>query len=131
MDCPVSLSRVFPPVLVRAVAAITACLAVFAGAGVATTRAQTIDEPGVHLADPDYSRIRTAALPEGAPVAPMRGSDQCRARARHDADRHEDCVIATDERTRQRNLEAAERSGVEMGTHVIERAPRPPAQRNR
>ncbi len=96
----------------------------------APVAAQAIDEPGVHLVDPGYARTRPAmqASPEATPPAPA--AQACAVRPGGRDAGPDDCVAPTDAKARQRNLEAAKRSGVELGTHVRDRNLPRPAQRS-
>ncbi|TQD51461.1 hypothetical protein [Marilutibacter aestuarii] len=92
--------------------------------------AQAIDEPGVHLVDPGYARTRPAM--QGSADASLRvaAAQACTLRPGGRDAGPGDCVAPTDAKARQRNLEAARRSGVELGTHVRDLNPPRPAQRS-
>lgn len=102
--------------------------------GFAAAGAQTIDEPGVHLVDPhssashgDQTRVAERQPPRGN----MPGKAHCASRAGGDA-RPANCVgsqVRMSDDARSRSIEAAKRSGVEVGTHVRDRTPQRPSQR--
>lgn len=91
--------------------------------------AQSIDEPGVHLVDPRAARESENAQERKPPAGGVPGRGYCVARSGSDA-RADNCVSAPARDARQDNLEAAKRSGVEVGPHAPDRPPRRPAQRN-
>ncbi|MCF7221238.1 hypothetical protein [Marilutibacter chinensis] len=100
--------------------------------------AQTIDEPGVHLVDPRSGQghdvdargqDKASARKPGPAGGP--GPAYCAGRPGSDA-RPDNCIdtqVREDE-ARRKSIEAARRSGVEVGTHVRDRIPQRPVQRN-
>ncbi len=109
--------------------ALATALAATAGAMlivVPSAHAQAIDEPGVHLVDPDYSGPDATTARVSAPVAPSPDSRACTSGPRQTADASADgCVAPTGAVVRERKPESGERSGRDMVTPV--RTPRVPA----
>ncbi|KAB8192109.1 hypothetical protein FKV24_007450 [Lysobacter maris] len=101
---------------------------------IAAVDAQTIDEPGVHLVDPHSSARHgdEARVAEHTPArGGMPGKAHCVARAGGDA-RPGNCIgqqVRAPDDARDQSIEAARRSGVELGTHVRDRTPQRPSQR--
>lgn len=96
--------------------------------------AQTIDEPGVHLVDPRSGQGHDGdAQGQGKPTArkPPSGAAHCVGRPGSDA-RPDNCVDvqAQGGDARRESIEAARRSGIEVGTHVRDRMPQRPLQRS-
>lgn len=123
--------------------ALVALCALLCGGVPAVAGAQSIDEPGVHLVDP-----RSGQGNDGNPQGPgKQGQDKppaqkpppsggpgrayCAGRPGGDA-RPDDCVDvqARDRDLRRESIEAAKRSDIEVGTHVRDRMPQRPVQRN-